>query len=113
MIRKILLIFMLSICTAPFLKAQYDIDQFFLRGRQSLIEGKYAQAIEYFNTLSKLDTTLYDAYFFRGIAKYNLGDFLGAQIDFDKTISINPIYTPAYHYRAITDRKSTRLNSSH
>ena len=81
---------------------QYDKQQFFYRGRQFLIEGKYVQAIENFNILSQLDTTLYDAYFFRGIAKYNLGDFLGAQIDFDKTLSINPLYTPAYHYRAIT-----------
>jgi tetratricopeptide (TPR) repeat protein len=74
---------------------QYDKQQFFYRGRQFLIEGKYVQAIENFNILSQLDTTLYDAYFFRGIAKYNLGDFLGAQIDFDKTLSINTLYTTA------------------
>nr|MBP9585039.1 hypothetical protein [Bacteroidales bacterium] len=81
---------------------QYDKQQFFYRGRQFLIEGKYVQAIENFNILSQLDTTLYESYFFRGIAKYNLGDFLGAQIDFDRTLTINPLYTPAYHYRAIT-----------
>ena len=82
--------------------AQYDIDQFFLRGRQLLIDGKYSSAIDNFNTLVRIDTTLYDAYFFRGIAKYNLGDFIGAERDFDKSLSLNPLYTPAYHYRAIT-----------
>ena len=82
--------------------AQYDLGQFFLKGRQLLIDGRYSSAIENFNTLVRLDTTLYDAYFFRGIAKYNLGDFLGAERDFDKALELNPIYTPAYHYRAIT-----------
>lgn len=83
-------------------EAQYDIDQFFARGRQMLIDGKYANAIENFNILARLDSTLYDAYFFRGIAKYNLGDFIGAEKDFNTTLRLNPIYTPAYHYRAIT-----------
>lgn len=82
--------------------AQYDIDQFFNRGRNFLIEGKYTNAIDNFNILVRLDSTLYDAYFFRGIAKYNLGDYMGAEKDFDKSLKLNPIYTPAYHYRAIT-----------
>ena len=82
--------------------AQYDIDQFFFRGRQFLIDGKYANAIDNFNILVHLDSTLFEAYYFRGIAKYNLGDFIGAESDFDKSLKLNPIYTPAYHYRAIT-----------
>ena len=82
--------------------AQYDLDHFYYGGRQSLIDGKYARAIEQFNVLAHLDSTIYEAYFFRGIAKYNLGDLVGAQRDFDRTLHFNPIYTPAYHYRAIT-----------
>lgn len=82
--------------------AQYDRNHFFLRGRQALIEGKYSMAIEQFNILTQLDTSSHEATFFRGIAKYNLGDFYGAQKDFDRTLFLNPIYTPAYHYRAIT-----------
>ena len=38
------------------LHAQYDKDMFMMRGRHALAEGKYAQAIENFNVLSKLDT---------------------------------------------------------
>ncbi len=86
---RVLLIFILSLITFETAYSQYDKQKFFFRGRQFLIEGKYAQAIENFNILSQLDTTLYESYFFRGIAKYNLGDFLGAQIDFDKTLKIN------------------------
>ena len=100
-LRKLFLVLVL-LFTGVVANAQYDIDQFFARGRQMLIDGKYSSAIENFNILARLDSTLYDAYFFRGIAKYNLGDFIGAEKDFNTTLRLNPIYTPAYHYRAIT-----------
>ena len=53
---------------------QYDKDVFNFRGRRALSEGKYADAIQQFNILARLDTTDYWTFFFRGIAKYNLGD---------------------------------------
>lgn len=94
---------LLTIAVVPLVsRAQYDVDQFFYRGRQMLIDGKYSAAIDNFNVLVRIDSTLYDAYFFRGIAKYNLGDFIGAEKDFNSSLRLNPIYTPAYHYRAIT-----------
>ena len=101
-LKQMVLLLFFNVVFFGSITAQYDKQQFFLRGRQALIEGKYAQAIENFNILTQLDTNLHEAFFFRGIAKYNLGDFYGAQTDFDRTISVNPIYTPAYHYRAIT-----------
>lgn len=100
-LKKIFLSLMLVFCAITSY-AQYDINHFFSRGRQLLIDGKYSAAIDNFNILTIIDTTLYDAYFFRGIAKYNLGDFIGAEKDFDHSLRLNPIYTPAYHYRAIT-----------
>ena len=56
------------------LYAQYDKDVFYMRGRQALSEGRYSAAIENFNILARLDTNDYWNYFFRGIAKYNLGE---------------------------------------
>ncbi len=100
--KKALILILIAFLSGCNLFAQYDLDHFYYCGRQSLIDGKYPQAIENFNILSRLDSTMYEAYFFRGIAKYNLGDFAGAQMDFDRTLHFNPIYTPAYHYRAIT-----------
>lgn len=82
--------------------AQYDKDVFLFRGRQALADGKYSLAIENFNVLTRLDTTDYWTYFFRGIAKYNLGDLRGAQQDFDTSVRLNPVFTSGYHYRAIT-----------
>jgi tetratricopeptide (TPR) repeat protein len=85
--------------------AQYDKDVFFLRGRQALADGKYAQAIENFNILIQLDQSDYWTCFFRGIAKYNLGDLRGAKADFDLAVQINPIFTSGYHYRGITESR--------
>ena len=46
------------------MRAQYDRDVFFLRGRTALQDGKYALAIENFNVLASLDTTDYWNFFF-------------------------------------------------
>ena len=85
--------------------AQYDKDVFFYRGRQALADGKYAQAIENFNILLQLDKSEYWTCFFRGIAKYNLGDLRGAKADFDLAVQINPVFTSGYHYRGITESR--------
>ena len=85
--------------------AQYDKDVFSFRGRQALSDGRYAQAIDSFNILLQLDPSDYWTYFFRGIAKYNLGDLRGAKNDFEKSIQINPIFTSGYHYLGITESR--------
>lgn len=98
-----------SICLAfsvmSIARAQWDKDVLEFRGRLALQDGKYQSAIEQFNILAKLDTNSYWAYFYRGIAKFNLGDLRGAQSDFDRSIRINPIFTNGYHYRAITESR--------
>ncbi|MDR3184264.1 MAG: tetratricopeptide repeat protein [Prevotellaceae bacterium] len=93
-------------------QAQYDKVNFFYRGRQFLVDNKYTQAINVFNLLIKTDTSLYEAYLFRGIAKYNLNDFIGAQADFGRAIQVNPVYTPAYHYRAITSSRMGKYDDA-
>lgn len=85
--------------------AQYDKDMFYMRGRRALADGKYALAIENFNVLSQLDTSDYWTFFFRGIAKYNLGDIRGAKADFDRSVRINPVFTSGYHYRGISESR--------
>lgn len=94
------------------LHAQYDKDMFMMRGRHALSEGKYAQAIENFNVLSQLDTADYWTFFFRGIAKYNLGDLRGAKTDFDRSVRLNPIFTNGYHYRGITESRFGNYESA-
>ena len=103
--KKFLLTMGMLLLGATFALAQYDKDVFMWRGRQALSDGKYAQAIENFNVLARLDTTDYWSFFFRGIAKYNLGDLRGAQTDFNTSVRLNPVFTNGYHYRAITESR--------
>ena len=106
------LVAVLLLCSFVHLRAQYDKDVFFWRGRQALADGKYAQSIENFNILAQLDTSDYQTYFFRGIAKYNLGDIRGAQRDFDNSVRLNPVFTSGYHYRAITESRFGRFEEA-
>ena len=87
-------------------EAQYDRDVFFFRGRRALADGKFSQAIENFNVLSRIDSTDHWTFFYRGIAKYNLGDIRGAQKDFNNSVRLNPVFTSGYHYKAITESRS-------
>ena len=103
--KKFLLTIVSLLLAANIVSAQYDKDVFMWRGRQALSDGKYAQAIENFNVLARLDSTDYWSFFFRGIAKYNLGDLRGAQTDFNTSVRLNPVFTNGFHYRAITESR--------
>ncbi|MDR1898016.1 MAG: tetratricopeptide repeat protein [Prevotellaceae bacterium] len=92
--------------------AQYDKYYYFNRGRENLINSRYAHAIIDFNVLIQADSSLHEGYFFRGIAKYNLNDYIGALYDFNKALHINPVYTHAYHYRAITLSQLNRFDEA-
>ena len=103
--RHIMVILLLVMAGVHVSYAQYDKDVFFMRGRHALADGKYSLAIENFNILSQLDTSDYWTFFFRGIAKYNLGDLRGAKRDFDRSVRLNPVFTSGYHYRGITESR--------
>jgi len=105
-VKKFLLSMAFLLAVAPGALAQYDKDVFSLRGRLALQDGKYTQAIEHFNILARLDTTDYWCFFFRGIAKFNLGDVRGARQDFNTSVRLNPVFTNGYHYRAITESRT-------
>jgi tetratricopeptide (TPR) repeat protein len=81
---------------------QYNKAYFFWMGREHLIESRYREAIRIYNALLRVDPDDHEAYFFRGIAKANLDDNLGAEADFSLAIEKNPVATMAYHHRAIT-----------
>lgn len=82
--------------------AQYDKRYFVWIGRDMIMDNRYREAIETLNILLRSDPDAYEAYFWRGIAKYNLDDLLGAEADFTLTLSKNPVYTNAYQFRALT-----------
>ena len=82
--------------------AQYNRNYIYWMGQQKMVNNDYHDAIDILNMLIRHDAKDFDAYFLRGIAKYNLDDLLGADADFSKAVELNPVYTGAYYYRAIT-----------
>jgi tetratricopeptide (TPR) repeat protein len=109
-VKNIILLLFLTVSSYTF--AQYDKYYYFNRGRDHLINARYAYAITDFSILIQADSSLYDGYFFRGIAKYNLNDYIGALQDFNKALDLNPVYTQAYHYRAITLSQLNRFDEA-
>ena len=96
------LLVLLCLCSVQRAEAQYDKAYFFWVGRGQLIDNQYREAIRTLNIVLAVDGKAHEGYFLRGVAKYNLDDLLGAEQDFTSAIEINPVYTMAYQYRAIT-----------
>ena len=96
------ILFLASLLCSHVADAQYNKEYFYWMGRRFMIENNYSDAIRTLNILLRVDEDAYEAYFLRGIAKYNLDDLLGAEADFTTAIEKNPVFTTAYTYRAIT-----------
>ena len=100
------LFFCILLCVSVNSRAQWDKDVFSFRGRTALQDGRLSEAVSNVNILAQLDSTDYWTFFYRGIAKYNLGDIRGAKADFSTAVRLNPVFTSGYHYRAITESRS-------
>lgn len=92
--------------------AQLNKPYFFYKGRELIVSGDYREAIEMLNLLLRTETKEYEGYFLRGVAKYNLDDLVGAEADFTSAIGVNPVYTMAYQYRAITRSRMGNYNDA-
>lgn len=85
--------------TAAF--SQMNTERVLTIGRNALYFEDYVLSIQYFNQVINLKPYLFEPYFFRGYAKYNLGDYSGAIADCSKALDINPFYIDAYMIRGI------------
>lgn len=93
-------------------QAQVNYRHFILAGRIDLSEERFFESISNFNTAIRYDSDNFEAYFLRGVAKFNLNDYQGALYDFSKTLEIHPLYVRAWHYRGIThDRMSNYFDA--
>lgn len=70
-------------------------------GSKAIQRGDYPQAITYLNRSIELSAFNSEAFFLRGIAKYELEDFIGAERDFGKALELNPKNHEAYLYRGV------------
>jgi tetratricopeptide (TPR) repeat protein len=71
------------------------------QGRYELSKGRYASAIKLLNKSIKLNSFNSEAIFLRGVAKYELEDFIGAEKDFGKSLELNPKNHEAYLFRGV------------
>ena len=119
--------------------AQVNTERVMLIGRNALYFEDYVLAIQYFNQVIGSKPYLAAPYYYRGMAKFFLDDFKGAEEDCSLCLERNPYWFGAYQLRGAArqnredyegaakdykrsleylpedkiDRKSTRLNSSH
>ena len=81
--------------------AQFNTDRLIMIGRSALYYEDYVLSIQYFNQAITAKPYLYEPWFFRGVAKYYLDDFSGAEADCTKAIERNPYVTNSYELRGL------------
>lgn len=82
------------------------------QGRFELSKGRYVSAIELFNKSIQLSKFNSEAFFLRGIAKYELEDFIGAQKDFTQTIDLNPKNHEAFLFRGVCNSQQHKYTEA-
>ena len=70
-------------------------------GRSALYYEDYVLSIQYFNQAISQKPWLYEPWFFRGVAKYYLDDYRGAENDCTEAIERNPYVVSAYELRGL------------
>ncbi|MCP4552051.1 MAG: tetratricopeptide repeat protein [Bacteroidetes bacterium] len=71
-------------------------------GRIELQKEDFTQAIRYFNQALRINSNDHYAYYLRGVAKFNLDDIVGAEMDYTIAINLLPYYAEFFHNRANT-----------
>ena len=106
--RKVLLSFLFLLLSIG-LRAQINTDHMMMVGRNALYFKDYVLSIQYFNQVISAKPYLSDPYFFRGLAKFYLDDFGGAEADCTQAIDRNPFMADTYQVRALARMRMGRF----
>ena len=98
MLRKAVFLFLLFPLAAL---AQFKTDRLVMIGRSALYYEDYVLSIQYFNQAISAKPSLYEPWFYRGVAKYYLDDFAGAEADCTEAIKRNPFVVTMYELRGL------------
>lgn len=96
---KKVLFFLVFSCVFGLAKSQINTDRVLNIGRNALYFEDYVLSIQYFNQVIKAKPYLAEPYFYRAIAKYNLDDFKGAELDASLCLERNQFLSQAYELR--------------
>lgn len=92
--------------------AQLNTDRITDIGRNALYFDDYVLSIQYFNQVIKLKPYLSEPYMLRAIAKIQLGDYTGAEMDCNAAINRNPFQPGAYYTRGFIYRQTGELEKA-
>ncbi len=95
-------IFVIATCLLSFntVYAQYNTDRLLVSGEIALDNKDYVVAIQHFNNILSNKPYLYRPWFYRGVAKEYLGDYVGAENDLTEAIRLNPYVHEIFNARA-------------
>ena len=96
-----LLLALTLLLTSVMSSAQLNTDQVMRVGQNALYFEDYMLSIQYFNRVIEAKPYLAKPYFLRAIAKLNLEDYTGAEVDASKAIDLNPYLTDAWEVRGV------------
>ena len=99
--------FFISICFA-----QFNTDRLINVGRSALYYEDYVLSIQYFNQAISAKPYLYEPWFYRGVAKFYLDDFGGAEADCTEAIRINPYITGIYELRGLCRIRQSKFTDA-
>src|SRR5574344_2324603 len=81
--------------------AQFNTDRLLTSGKVALHYEDYVLSIQYFSQIIILKPHLYEPWQMRGIAKFYLDDYSGAESDATEAILLNPYIADIYDLRGI------------
>ena len=81
--------------------AQFNTDRLVTIGRSALYYEDYVLSIQYFNQAISSKPYLFEPWYYRGVAKYYLDDFEGAEKDCSEAIHRNPYVVGIYELRGL------------
>lgn len=101
MLLKRILLLTLCLCCTLMAKTQVNTDHMMMVGRNALYFKDYVLSIQYFNQVVNAKPYLYEPYFYRGLAKFYLDDFTGAETDCSIAVQHNPFVPDCYQVRGL------------
>ena len=93
---------LMMICVCYSVNAQINMEQVILSGKNAIKQEDYMLAIQYFNLAIQSNSDEPQPYFYRSVAKFNLGDYVGAESDASIAIKYNPFLRDVFELRGAT-----------
>jgi len=92
--------------------SQVNTKRFLAMGRTDLFNDNYTESIKNLTIAINAAPDKFEPYFFRGLAKYSLGDYNGAIADLNHSISINSYFSYSYLYRGLCKQQQKKYHEA-